>query len=149
MPRLSSGFIVSTCLIAVFISSMSFSFTDGPEFSHNTNGSQWIEIKTNNSYNITCTVVDSNPPVEHMNFTYKGTSDNIRVITNNDTSITLEITNARPNNTMDYTCEASTNFTKSHVVYQTFIGGMPCMITNINQTVGQFAVTISTDFLPG
>ena len=89
----------------------------------NTNGSQWIEIKTNNNYSITCTVVDSNPPVEHMNFTYNGSSDNIRVITNNKTSKTLVITNATLTNTMNYTCEATSTVAVSHQVFQTFVGG--------------------------
>lgn len=96
---------------------------DPPILSGTTNGSQWVEIKTDANYSITCSVVDSNPPVTQMIFTYNGSKINNVNISNGTVNATLQVSKAGQNNSLNYTCEAKSPVATSYQVFQTFVGG--------------------------
>ena len=85
-----------------------------------------------------CTVIKSYPKVTQLVFLPDG--ENVNIIKVNDTSIKVMITKANMNNSINYTCFASTGRTQAFLTYQNFVGGKNfynVMIIIINNTFGK------------
>ena len=68
-----------------------------------------------------CTVIKSYPKVIELGVVPHG--ENVNIIKVNDTSIRVMITKANRNNSINYTCNASTGQTQAFLTYQNFVGG--------------------------
>ena len=69
-----------------------------------------------------CTVTNSYPKVTEL-VVVPDNGENVNITNVNDTSITVMITKANRNNSINYTCFASTGKTQAFLTYQNFVGG--------------------------
>ena len=69
-----------------------------------------------------CTVIKSYPEVTEL-VVVPDDGKNVNITNVNDTSIRVMITKANMNNSINYTCFASTGKTQAFLTYQNFVGG--------------------------
>ena len=96
---------------------------EGPVFLEGDNTTSiWTEMEEDKDGVLQCTVIKSYPKVTELVF-LPGDGKNVNIIKVNDTSIKLMITKANMNNSINYTCFASTGKTQALLTYQNFVGG--------------------------
>ena len=97
--------------------------SEGPVFLEGDNATSiWTEMEDGKDGVLQCTVIKSYPKVTELEF-LPGDGENVNIIKVNDTSIRVMITKANMNNTINYTCIATTNKTQALLTYQNFVGG--------------------------
>ena len=95
---------------------------EGPVFSKGKNATSiWTEMEEGKDGVLQCTVIKSYPKVTELVVIPDG--ENVNIIKVNDTSIRVMITKANMNNSINYTCFASTDKTQAFLTYQNFVGG--------------------------
>ena len=96
---------------------------EGPVFFEGDNATSiWTEMEEGKDGVLKCTVTKSYPEVTQL-VVVPDDGENVNITNVNDTSITVMITKANMNNSINYTCFASTGKTQANLTYQNFVGG--------------------------
>ena len=82
---------------------------------------------------MSCIVIDSYPPNITLDVSYPrhDSGSNWSIKRNGTHSLDIIINNASQKNRQNYTCYATNGYTSSHIVYQTFVGGIILTIYHI------------------
>lgn len=82
----------------------------------------WTEIASNDDYNLTCEIAETNPAIKYINVTTP-TGSNWKSVPKSENLVEIQITKASQENRMNYTCIGFNGEISSILTYQTFVGG--------------------------
>jgi hypothetical protein len=133
-------------ILGFMSSSIDLNVYYGPSFKEgNINSSMWIERKTNSTFILMCQVDESNPPDVALT-TNAIDSSNVAVNHINDTALSITVTEAAYDNSMNYTCFANNSKIITNMTYQTFVGGVPDgvnVVVKDNLTDASFSLSMT------